>query len=280
MQKYNEAESEELREQIAPFLAAHSSASGDKETVKNMLVVAAQTAQKYGSTDIAKSAYDRFMAIDEKKEETQPGEIALENVFGGIGLNAQSYITNGEENIQVTETAVENISTEEYSFSEIRNSIVNDYLFGNYTTSGNRAFEYTEIHSGNGNIGETLQLLVIAAKSFLEAGDIVKAETCIRKAESILKERTEPVYECLLENVNTAYHFYTGNYQASMNSMNKAASLTQSLSGEMKLITTANIALTLKEQAPESAAKYFNASEKLSKSLNFNAFLSDLQKMV
>ncbi len=63
-QRYNEADAESIKSQIAPYLAAHSSESGDEQTAKEMMLKTAEGALEMGNADMVNSIYNSFKDLN------------------------------------------------------------------------------------------------------------------------------------------------------------------------------------------------------------------------
>lgn len=99
-EKYDDAANDNIKEEIAPYLAAHSSESGDEELTEDMLLYAAENAKKYGSSELIKEYFEQFKAINQD-EDYDEGDIqqvnSFENLLKEVNLSSQNANgANGE----------------------------------------------------------------------------------------------------------------------------------------------------------------------------------------
>lgn len=275
-QRYYETEDEETRRQIAPYLAAHSSVSGDKETAKTMLLASAQLAKIYGSSDIAQEAYQSYINIDKPKDEQELEENPEIMEFRDIIHSQVSYAApdNNASLQNGGDSEIYQIPAED--FKSVRRRIINDYHQGNYKAAAEAAMQFI------GNSGDELdsvqlaQLSLLAAKANLEVNDMHTADTFLQKAAEIVESTGDLSIECFYLNVSALFHLEQDRISDAFNLLSKAAEKSFVLSPELKLLTLTNIGEALKDRFPERAKKYFDSAKQLSDELNFKVFSSEL----
>ena len=276
-QRYNDAESEAVRKEIAPYLAAHSVESGDKDTAKAMLLVAAKNAKEYGSSEIAEGAYERFRMLsddDEEDRQLDAEEIAFQNILsGGNGTGDGSSEVETDEDSKSFKEAYGNTYID---FKNIRRAIVEDYHKKNFSASALRAVSFFESKDMEFRSDEKAQLLALAIKAYVELGDYIKANKYSDIALKLVKTTKEPVSECLVLNSAALLSHSQKNKGTALIYLQQAAEKAIKLPEEIRLLTMANIALLTGNMETETAKPYYLAVLKLCSKYEFK----DLEREV
>ncbi|MGA2298029.1 MAG: AAA family ATPase, partial [FCB group bacterium] len=262
-QKYDDAESEAIRQEIAPYLAAHSAEAGDTQTAKSMLLLAAQAAQKFGSTEVIKDLYDNFQNIGKsEKDDEQENADKIDNedlVFNEM-LKTSLHITKetSEENKDnITYENNEQILTEDFNI--IRKTVVEYYLKKNYSMAVDFAIQYLNGSNNELRLNEKIQLLSIAVKSLIELNDFSRAEKYCIDAKALLKDKDDPLSECIFLNTLSALQVSQGKDAEAMQNLQLAAEKSMILPPELRLLTLSNIAIIMESTDSVQANKYFDA---------------------
>ena len=278
-QKFNDASNDAIREEIAPYLAAHCAETGDNETAKDMLLITAETAQKHGNMDVVKNAYDSYKAINalsgqNEEEDFSPLNIAFKNI---LSQNENVLPINGEtqngNSVNRDNDLVDNIA-----FDAVRNSIVMDYHNGKYSLSAEKAITYLNSNEQNLDSISKVQLLMLAIKSFIDTGDLQSAKVNTNKIEQIAKDEENPIIDCLVNNIAGVFASSDNRKDEAMEYLQNAAKKAINLPSELRLLTLSNIGLVIQENDPERAEKFFKAVGKLSKKLNYIEFGENVSK--
>lgn len=299
-QRYDEAEDERTREQIAPYLAAHSSESGDEETTKSMLLASAKAARKYGSAEIIKKAYENYVNVgnlegiepaeDEEAEELDTDDIAFREMVrkaerdSGIapdenGENGSAGSEGTEAGFSDTESGDKGDTPDiiiDTDFSTIRKAIVKEYHNGDYNRGSEIAVSYLEGKENELDSSEKAQLLSLAAKSHIETGQLEEAESLLGRAGSEVEESGEDIAECFYLNTIASLRSAQGRLNDAYAFLEEAAKKVIALPTELRLLTITNIALILKEISPRDSGQYMEAARQLCRDLNYEELMEDL----
>lgn len=259
-QQYEAAVNEEIKRQIAPFLAAHSSESGDKETAESVLMLAAKAAQEHGIRN--------FGATSPQVEDYDEGEFEGEIPHKGFDSSRQ-MLGNG---------AAEAVSTQEPdNFESARANAVNLYINGSYMQAADIANKFFEKAESLLNVTDKVQLLTIAARSLIELGDFSSAEDRLSKAMAFVDEHKDTQALCFIYNTYAILNYEQEHYSQAYRYIDMAAKLAVNLPPELRLVTLTNISLVMKQYSMPRARKFYDAAEKLAELLNFRDFHSDLR---
>ena len=276
-QRYEEAETEVIKQEIAPYLAAHSAESGDKETAKSMLLIAAQSAQKFGSAGIIQEYYDNFTSIETVgtgEENSNPEEDVLKELlrksqFQNQDLSLDEQSANDVYGLQ---------NSEQQDFLAVRKTIVDYYHKGNYSAAADLAISYIESDSESLTVSDKSQLYALIIKSCIETGELEKAENYSDIALNLLEKQPDIVGESFIYNVCSILYSVKKQNDKAMTYLSEASQKALSLPPELRLLTLSNIALLMEKNKSGNAGKYYDAARKVSSALNFQEFASDVFK--
>ena len=277
-QKYEETESEDIRNEIAPYLAAHSAESGDEETAKEMLLQSARGAWKYGSVEAMREAYEDYVNITGGGG--GEGEESIDAVtFREMLRSAEGSSGDGEE--FAGEGGVEGgtgkAELPEYpDFNAVRKAFVRQYHEENFETAADMVSNFIEKRDSELVDSEKSQLHALAAKALIELNELPRAEEFCEKAISYAQYASDPVAECFALNVFAVLRSFQERNNDAYLMLKDAAKLAVSRSPELQLLTITNIAVIMKESNPEESARYFIAARKLSEGLDFEDFTKEI----
>lgn len=270
--KYEEAASEELKSQIAPYLAAHSSESGDDLTAQNMLLKSAEHAQSQGNTDVVSSVYQSFKELIQTKTDTTK-EDSLEITPEAIAFS--KIINENLHNLEFAQNRNEESSEKEFivqkiNFNSVRSAVVDDFHDGKLREALEKATTFMRTHSEEISISEKAQLLAIVIRIKTEMKDFHSAQLDADEALRILSLTDDPISECFVLNslalLKHNQHYTDDAYSI----LKRTAQKTLTMPAEVKLITLSNIASILETINPKKAIRYFKAVSDLSGQLKCN----------
>lgn len=284
-QKFDESATSEVQNQIAPYLAAHSAESGDRETAKEMMLLAAEGAEDMGASGVVEDIYDNFVTIsdqtrqfEENDDGTQRPESAEESAFAklmhkgeleaqlpGVGDIAFAKGMGGGYPVQ----------SEAFDYPAERAEVVRLYEQGDLLAAANRAMSAVEDERLAGP--EQIQMLTIAARAFTDLEDYARAEELLNRSLSQLENYPDLQAECFALNAAALTASARGKFDEANEFLERAARKSIALSPQLRLLTVANIANILKDYAPERAAKYLKAARQLAANLQFHEFAKDLE---
>ena len=275
--RYEEAESELLKQEIAPYLAAHSAESGDKETAKSMLLIAAQSAQKFGNAGIIQEFYDNYSSIvldDVDKTQSNPEEDALVEILRKSQIKLTESIENGIN--EIPEDNDKKIESQD--FLAIRKTIVDYYHKANYSSACDLGVSCIESQFDSLTVSDKSQIYALVVKSYIDMGDLEKAENYCQIALNLLENSPDSVGECFIYNVCSSLYSHEKENEKALNYLTQASRKALSLPPELRLLTLSNIAILMEKSKSGNANKYYDAARKVSSALNFQEFASEVFK--
>lgn len=228
--RFESADNDILRENIAPYLAAHSIESGDEETAKNMLLMSAKQAERYGSNEIMRQAYDSFSGMKQDEESDNLNKVEFYNMLSHFNSDKAGNASN-----EVKED--DNIfSDDEPEFKLFVKSITNDIIGQKYESAGEKAEIALQKTGGSLNQTESALLMTLLVKCYLSLHQTAKAEKILNNFQEIVKVSDDEQIECLLYNSSAQYHLYTGNMPKAYYFLDKSAALAYQVAARTKVI--------------------------------------------
>ena len=271
-QKYDQTTSQNIKNELAPYVAAHSSQSGDDETARKMLLVAAKDAEEKGSREMVQEAYEQYRILN--PEGTDNSDISPEMLTFQNMLESQiMHIPGLNGSLEYNQGSDSNFPID---FNYVRRSVVDEYHNGKYDKAADLAITYLNTHLTTIKPSDQVQLLTLAAKSYIETANFESANRYCIQASEIIKNYKEPIPECLLLNTTALLMAAQGRMEESFDLLKQAAKKSVALPSEIRLLTLSNIALLMKRQADPKAEKYIMGIRKLAKQLNFEEFERDV----
>ncbi len=264
--KFSESNNDNVKEEIAPYLAAHSSESGDIETTREMLLLTAKSAKKYGNTEIIQAAYDNYKKLT--------GEIAndsLNSEFSSLiyQITAQNNISFEGETGEI-QTGTQQVFYPD--FVNARRNAVEYFNQGKYDESINIINNFLNENQEKLNIIEKVELISILIRIYSEIKQFENAENEYLKCLKMIENFDEPLAESFLLNAYALLKYEQGYIEDAYNILQKAARGAMKLSEEMQLMTLSNIALVSSRINPKESEKYVNFVRKLARHLRFEDF--------
>lgn len=280
-EKYEKSNNEILKEEIAPYLVAHSMASGDEETAKSMLLATAQYAEKYGNNEIIQNAYNQFSIYNQQNENDNLRQIEfLELIEGteslGDDLFEPHFTSENSYDTEFTKGFVSEI----FDFKLYRKSIENDIINDKLDSAISKSIHILEKYESSMNEIEKLQINLLLTKSYIETSNFIEAEKIVNYLENSIDNFNNEQLKCLIYNISAQYYLHIENLPKAYYSLDKATNLLNYLPYELRLLTLANIGILKKKTNNEKSREYLISAKNLSNYLNFNKLYNDFNDML
>ncbi len=281
--QFDSTKSQEVKEEIAPYLAAHSTESGDNETARKMMIEVAKYAQKINNNELYNESMKNFVESNDETHSKEDLETEFKfqtKIISQTNSNVlnnenKENSNNNQSNSNPIDLIAESIKKE---FISVRQIFVSDYHNKKYNLVTQSANEYYELHKTSLRLIEKVQLLTLIAKSYIEMNELNLAEEKIKEAALLIEGTKDFKSECFLLNTMANYYSAKSEDIKALETLKKAAQMSLKLPAELRLMTLTNIALILDKTDSSKAQVYFNASSKLTKSLSFSSFNEFLSK--
>lgn len=277
--RFDQAKISEIKEQIAPYLAAHSSESGDTETAESMMIVSAESAQKYGSQDFIYNLFNDYQMVAGVQSNTETIE---ENTnFGKILSSFDNFSPKSISNVEFSNVGVENLSKVEFDFKFHFSNALEMFLDDKY----NDLIKYLEdlkISCKESLKRDDINKIdILLAQANIGIGDTKNASNILSNLEEESKRSDDREFICQYYNLRAIYEAnHNSNLESANYYLNLAAQISIDLPSEMKLLTLSSIIAVVSKNSPSNAAKYFNVAKKLAYDLNMPAYLQDLEDIL
>ncbi|MEI6089237.1 MAG: AAA family ATPase [bacterium] len=271
--QYNNS-TNEIKELLAPYLAAHATEAGDNETAKEMLMQTAKTAKQFGSSDTIVQAYSNYsskFAEEDDREMDQDSFIkAMKNMAKDVELKHSGDSGDPENSTQ-------SILVDEFpDYESLRKSLIKNYMNGDLALMIAKIDKYLSINK-NINIKDEIQLFNFKAKALIDEKKYDEALKVLEEAIKRAKTEKSLESECLSLNTIAQLNLSLGNTSKALEYLEAAAALSTYVSNELRLMTVANIAVTLKHIAPSKAKKYFDTAMNQCSNFGFEQLANDLK---
>jgi hypothetical protein len=271
-QRYNEADADAIKSQIAPFLAAHSTESGDDSTAKEMLIKTAAGAMELGDVDMVNSIYNSFKELniipdDENPDSQNSGINDLKSLLREI-----KEAKNEDKDINTSHS-----KSDEFDFNNFRRQLVQDFHDNNFSGALDKANIAYAKYYDNLMIPEKAQLLALIIRVNTELNDFSSAEKYSDTAFKLLSTIEEPISESFVINSYALLKCKQGKSDEAFSILRRAAQNALDLPPEIKLITLSNIAILMNDINPKKAGRYYKAVMELSSTLKFESLLNDIK---
>jgi hypothetical protein len=280
-QKFDDSESDDMKQEIAPYLAAHSIESGDRETAQNMMIVSAQQAHRYGSTEQINAAMTNFENLSQSSNQVERNTKQFDDLKYDLDYSGTDNIPamTNENNYSSDDTVINTTSGLDGSFidfSMLRKSLISDIINDNQTSAISKAAKFLTEKSNELSFNEQAQILILAAKASIDSGDYEEAENKLNNAQKIIGNSNDASAECLLYNTFSILNFHKNNQTKTYFYLDKAANISMNTQPELRLLTLSVISLVTRNSSPEKSRKYKDAAIKLSADMNFELFTEEL----
>lgn len=288
-QKFEDAENESIKQEIAPYLAAHSAESGDEETTKSMLLIAAKTAKDFGSQEIIQSAYDNFREIEEYgyrrfDEEDSDIEPSPENVVfqsmlqpgapGAEDERPQDIDGKHADSGEYKESSIAQADTQD--FKTFRKALATAFHDGKYSFVAVESTAYLNDNESDLTIAEQAQLMGIAIRAYSENNETGSAEKIAERALDLTEGTTDLIANCFVMNSCAVFYSSSGKIEKATELMLELAKKANILPPELKLLTLSNIAMLTNTSSPGQSGQYYNTIRQLASQLKFDEFANDI----
>ncbi|MCX6155453.1 MAG: AAA family ATPase [Candidatus Kapabacteria bacterium] len=272
-QKYEEAENEEVKQHIAPFLAAHSAESGDNETAKQALLACAEAAEKYGDTDSVLAAYKDYQEIIQNSQTPNDKEDTENLAFQELIRKSLAQNPNLLDSVsKLEEDDFSKIISKAVNFNDVRKVLVSEYLKDKFTVVADLAQSYLEKKDADLDDSQKSQLYSIASKARFDSGNILDAANLCSTALDLAYNCKDSAALCFALNTKALIEFKKGGYHSAHQFIVKSAKEAVKMPIELRLLTIANIAIIMKENKDKDNRRYAETARRLCYELNFREF--------
>lgn len=266
--QYVNLSDDDLKQELALQLAAHSIESGDTETAKEALHYAAQSNEDIGGDDFL----DGIKSII---EEIDPTAV---NLISSIDkLKNLNELANIGDISNIAGIANGGVSDSIIDFKNIKKIVLNDMINDNHLAAINKINHYLSNFSDQFNDEEKIQLRILLSKSYLDTNKPNDAKLSLDEASQLIKSENDPNIIVLLNNAYSAYYYAMNDMENAYNYLHKYENYYQELTSDTKILTFALASQIFKNNA--NASKFKEEAIKLSAKLNYNDLKNELRSI-
>ncbi len=281
-EKYNQTKTNEIKDQLAPYIAAHSAEAGDQETAESMILASAEYASRYGSPDVMTDLYSEYQSLIKPHSgaEITPGDENFKRLVKETSDNFEFGSGGAPINSMPAADNFNFLHSGVFNFKQHIDNLSVLFIDGKFDEAMIHIRDikdnYRDVLSGD----ELLRLELFEAKVYIEQSDESKAQQLIASLdEKILNSQDDEIF-CFYNNIKAIFEASQGNYDSSSYYLGLAATKAVELSPEMRLLTISNVSIILKESNNKKAQKYYIAAKKLAYDLNMQEFMQDLNNQI
>lgn len=283
--KYETAKVESIREELAPYIAAHSVEAGDADTAETMLLVSAEGAKKYGNPDVVQELYTNFKLLKPSSNEEKPDDERIQRIISETEMDYSFRIGAGIGNFGGGGAEIGNINQPEaranvLNINDQINIITNYYAEGDTNAALTRIRDIQDGYKEVLTVAESLKIALMEAKITIDIGDTSASERLIARIDEEIETIEDKEVKCFYFNVKSLHQATISNTAQANYYLQLAAETAVGLSAEMRLLTISNIALLLREQSSVNAEKYLRTAKKLAVDLNMPSISAELDSII
>ena len=270
-QDLDAARTEEEREQIVPYLAAHSDGAGDDRQLRTMLLESAQLTDKYNSEDVTRSLFANFLEHEPlTADERDVFELqAFASLLGRRGIESNGSITEELNNLPEADAATQ--------WATERQEIIAKFLRGDFRGASYLLDRFRSRFPGDDLAADVvLELEALRARCLTELHDYDQAEVCALGAIAAAEAHNQPVWRCLALNALAVLYRRQGRRGKAEEVLRQVGELSLTLGREIQLVTSANLAAFLHSSEPAKSDEYRRAALKLAGEMELHSLGRDL----
>ncbi len=283
--KYDSAKAESIREELAPYIAAHSVEAGDADTAETMLLVSAEGAKKYGNPDVIQELYSNYKMLKPSSTEEKQDEERIQRIISETEMDYSFRMGATSGTTEVSGVTIGNVNQPEpranvLNINDQINIITSYYAEGDTNSALTRIRDIQDGYKEVLTAAEILKIALMEAKITLDIGDINASEKLITKIEEEIESIEDKEIKCFYYNVKSLHQAAISNSAQANYFLQLAAESAVGLSAEMRLLTISNIAMLMGEQSSPNAEKYLKTAKKLAVDLNMPSISAEIDSLI
>lgn len=257
---FDATEDERLRQQLAPYIAAHALEAGDEETARTMLMVTAHAADDMGYPGIIDEVTSIISEFREPQAERTLQELSsLRNDEASTADDPAVVFGGGPRKLDA-------------ACYDLREKALELYFDGKAEEAGDVLRAFTEQWEAFLPLQEKVLLLAMRARCEVAAGRYDVAADIIKTAQEDLLRAPHMESQCILDNVAGILSTEQGKTSEGLYHLQQAAHAAASASDDCKLLTVTNIAMALEESNKRQARVFHRMAHQLCSALHYHEF--------
>ncbi len=265
---FRDTEDEQLKRQLAPYIAAHALEAGDEATARNMLVHSAEQAEESGSSEVMSQILQAYTELsgNEKDFYQQEADQHLHAIAQHMGLEeAPDY-----NSVRTPQPESSQLDIPDCNI--VRDDILEYYFNAEFAEAARRAEEFLALSGSLIQAQDHVLILAMAARAEIEAEQYEKSYALLQRASIMLESNADDYAQCIVDNVRSIWQLRRGYQQQSLADLQHAAQSASQLSDDLKLLTISNISLALRSSNQRQSKLFERIAKQLCSSLHFTEF--------
>jgi predicted ATPase len=282
---YDSIDNPALKNELMPFIIAHSTLSEEEDNIKEILQEQAKIASEYSDSSYTTGIIQFLQNLNNKEpneleqlnqhdftENKPTAEIAnnfeeLLDFMNNMNQNTDKNYTSGTISTEITEDIV---------IPKYHNLNLDDIIEMGLSENNENAIKVLErFASDSSNATDKIKASILLAKLYAESDSLEKAIKLMDSLEHKIDEKDPREIDVLYLNTIAIIKYQKGEYSDAIELLKKASEIALKLDLNYKLLTLSNISILLKEFDYQLAQSYKESVEKIATELNYTSFLDD-----
>jgi len=253
--EYAAAELDQVKDQLAGMIAAHSAEADDAVTTERMLTISAEAAVRMGADDVAAHIHQHLLP-----------------------LYHTAYVASDGDEHPATDEASPSATGGAIQHPPVRDALrtIADMLIaGRGVDALSAAMTILAERSDALATGEQVTLLCLASRAAIAIDEYHDAFTFLARAEQI--HNLSPRDRTTILNVRAAAAMQQQDMDVARTALHEAASLASELPAALQVLTLGNIVILLRRTGDPGIARYERHLRRLTSSLAWDGIRADLE---
>lgn len=284
---YESMDNPALKNELMPFIIAHSTLSEDEENIKEILQEQAKIAMEYDDKSYTTGIIQYLQSLNKDIEDnTEQSFISSSQDENQKHINNDfndlfDFISNNNQNNNRDYSSTNSFASinEETIMPNFQNLKFDDIIEMGLNQDSESAIKILEQFTNSSiDFTDRIKANLLLAKLYSESGNLEKAIKLMDSLEHKIDEREPREIDVLYLNTISIIQYQKGDFTNAIDLLKKASEISLKLDLNYKLLTLSNISILLKELDYKLAKSYKESVEKIARDLNYDVFLEDFNQ--
>ncbi len=284
---YESMDNPALKNELMPFIIAHSTLSEDEENIKEILQEQAKIAMEYDDKSYTTGIIQYLQSLNKDIEDnTEQSFISSSQDENQKHINNDfndlfDFISNNNQNSNRDYSSTNSFASinEETIMPNFQNLKFDDIIEMGLNQDSESAIKILEQFTNSSiDFTDRIKANLLLAKLYSESGNLEKAIKLMDSLEHKIDEREPREIDVLYLNTISIIQYQKGDFTNAIDLLKKASEISLKLDLNYKLLTLSNISILLKELDYKLAKSYKESVEKIARDLNYDVFLEDFNQ--
>ncbi|MGB9701732.1 MAG: AAA family ATPase [Candidatus Kapaibacteriota bacterium] len=284
---YESMDNPALKNELMPFIIAHSTLSEDEENIKEILQEQAKIAMEYDDKSYTTGIIQYLQSLNKDAEGSTEHSVISSSQDEHQRQNNNDFydlfdfISNNNQNSIRDHSSTNSFANinEETIMPNYQNLKFDDIIEMGLNQDNESAIKILEQFTNSSiDFTDRIKANLLLAKLYSESGNLEKAIKLMDSLEHKIDEREPREIDVLYLNTISIIQYQKGDYTNAIDLLKKASEISLKLDLNYKLLTLSNISILLKELDYKLAESYKESVEKIARDLNYDVFLEDFNQ--